>query len=393
MGCDYLVKTETMNLPRSSSMELSSTKSFDTKLNGTELARSILNTTFRQKFFSELLQEYIQKIESDNNLKNYEESYSTKSSTAESSFTELLNVIRKKTKNFPELKFKHLSEIRKIYDQIIVTQTKVKMEETFFYMIRENQIIQEDILDDTTENSKSNEKSRINKSKSYQKSCSKKSSAAKSFSMKPLDTMMNRNKRLDELNKKLNKLSEIRNEYENLIEALAKTAIEEIFLFGACIEQIPQEDNLDSTTEDSENSENSKDFQKKKKKNCQTHQKIDVQSFKSADASAENLDVQKSTDSTTNIHYTTLSSSTSISDNQPKTTSDEKYTGFKDPLDCMDWLLAQMAEEGLSLREPNQDLRTTIDNIKYILPESKLRKTDEIQKDEKPKKNSNKKKK
>lgn len=393
MKCNYPGKTETMNLPRSSSMELPFTESFDTKLNDTELARSILNITFKQKFFSEHLQEYIQKIESDNKSKNYEESYSVKSSTAESSFTELLNVIRNKTKNLPELKFKHLSEIRKIYDQIIVTQTKVKMEETFFYMIRENQILQEDILNDTIENSKSNEKSKLNKSKSYQKSCSKKSSAAKSFSTKSLDTMKNRNKRLDELNKKLSKLSEIRQEYENLIEALAKTAIEEIFFFGACIEQIPRDDNLDNTTENNENDEKSKDSQKKIKKKCQKHQKTDMQSFKSADASAKNLDVQKSTDSTINIHCTTLNLSTSISDNRSNTTSDEKYTGSKDPLDCMDWLLAQMAEDGLSLRESNQDLRTTTDNVKYILPEPNLRKTDKIQRDERPKKIPNKNKK
>ncbi|XP_050447513.1 myosin-J heavy chain-like [Cataglyphis hispanica] len=349
MKCNYPGKSETMNLPRSSSMELPFTESFDTKLNDTELARSILNITFKQKFFSELLQEYIQAIESDNKSKNYEEPYSAKSSTAESSFTELLNVIRNKTKNVPELKFKHLSEIRKIYDQIIVTQTKVKMEETFFYMIRENQIVQEDILNDTIKNSKSNEKSKLNKSKSYEKSCSKKSSAAKSFPTKSLDTTKNRNKRLDELNKKLSRLSEIRQEYENLIEALAKTAIEEVFLFGACIEQIPQGDNLDNTTEHNENDEKSRDFQKKKKKKWQKHQKTDIPSFKSADASAKNLDAQKSTDSTTNIHCTTLNSSTS--DNQSNITN-EKYTGSKDPLDCMDWLFTQMAEDGLSLREP-----------------------------------------
>lgn len=89
---------------------------------------------------------------------------------------------------------------------------------------------------------------------------------------------------------------------------------------------------------------------------------------------------RKSTDSTTNIHDITLSSSISISDNRPKTASDEE---FVEAMDSTEQLSISVTENRLLQRdEINQPLEMTIDIVKSL--HSKLRVTNKAQKDEEP---------
>ncbi|XP_050448198.1 uncharacterized protein LOC126849888 [Cataglyphis hispanica] len=140
------------------------------------------------------------------------------------------------------------------------------------------------------------------------------------------------------------------------------------------IEQKVRKVNSDRTTESSENDEGSKDYQNQEKENCQKPQEIDkIPSFKSAEAAVENLEVQKSTD--LNAHDIANILSTFISDNRPKTESDEK---FIDAMDSPEWLPTLIIEDRQQEEILNQSLETTTEIVKFISPKHRI--TDRAQK-------------
>ncbi|KAL6442240.1 hypothetical protein ACFW04_002482 [Cataglyphis niger] len=104
--------------------------------------------------------------------------------------------------------------------------------------------------------------------------------------------------------------------------------------------------------------------------------KINILSFKSAEAPVENLQVQKSTDSTTNAHDIANILSTFISDNRPKIES-EKNEKFMDAMDSPEWLSTLIIEDR-QREENHESLETTTESVKFIPPKHRI--TDKAQK-------------